>query len=163
MFFRTKGDFLRITLEDKVFGIRLVTGGENALYFELLEKIVEGERPVWIVDEIDEPIGGLDGGGSFGQNLAVRLLGGDRSAGGFPVGKRDGEACDQGQKALLAGDTAHGQVVVAQCIIGYNKFDLMLCFTNIAALEKMSRDEFIGADDRIVAAGETADGLRDGR
>ena len=96
MFFRTKGDFLRITLEDKVFGIRLVTGGENALYFELLEKIVERERSVWIVDEIDEPIGGLDGGGSFGQNLAVRLLGGDRSAGGFPVGKRDGEACDQG-------------------------------------------------------------------
>ena len=163
MFFRTKGDFLRITLEDKVFGIRLVTGGENALYFELLEKIVERERSVWIVDEIDEPIGGLDGGGSFGQNLAVRLLGVDGSAGGFLVGKRDGEACDQGQKTLLTGDTSHGQVIVAQCIIGYNKFDLMLCFTNIAALEKMSRYEFIGADDRIVAAGETADGLRDSR
>ncbi len=163
MFFRPKGDFFRIALEDKVFGIRLVPSGKDALYFELLEKIVERERPVWIVDEIDEPIGGVDCGGSFRQDLAVRLLGGDGSVGWLLVGKRDGEACDQGQKALLAGDAAHGQVVVAQCIIGYVEFNAVRRLFDVAALEKMSRDEFIGADDRIVAAGETADGLRDGR
>ena len=163
MFFRPKGDFFRIALEDKFFGIRLVPRGEDALYFQFLEKIVERERPVWIVDEIDEPIGGVDCGGSFRQDLAVRLLGVDGSAGWLLVGKRDGEACDQGQKALLTGDAVHGQVVVAQCIIWYGELNPMRRLFDVAALEKMRRDEFIGADDGIVAAGETADGLRDGR
>ena len=143
--------------------VSLIGGGKDALYFELLEKIVKGEDAAWIVDEIDEPVGGLDSGGPFWKYLAVRLFGGDGSVGGLLIWKCDGKACNQGQKALLAGDAALRQVVVAQGIIRYGEFDSMGRLLDVSALEKMSRDEFIGADDGIVAAGEAADGLRHGR
>ena len=95
MVFCPQRDFACIALEDKPFRIGLVGCWEDALRFEPLEDAVQREGTVGIVDKIDEPVGGLDGGGSFRQNLAVCRWGGDRPDGGLSVWKCDGKACNQ--------------------------------------------------------------------